>query len=79
MATTIYIGGLEAQTDEAVVRSLCSDYGEISETRLVTRANGECRGFAYVTFDTHRAATKARNALDGRKVGGHRLRVAVAK
>ncbi|EDM75582.1 hypothetical protein PPSIR1_29011 [Plesiocystis pacifica SIR-1] len=76
--TTLYIGGLQAAADDASVRGLVGDFGAISEIRLATRDNGECRGFAYVTFESDLDAAKARVALDGRTVSGQLLRVAVA-
>jgi RNA recognition motif-containing protein len=78
MHHTIYVGGLGPEVTEADVLSLFSSFGEVLETRVVTRDSGECRGFAYVTFEDDLAAAKARVALDGQKLGERVLRVAPA-
>ena len=75
---TLYVGGLEPHTHETQLRDWFADFGEISETRLVTNEEGECRGFAYVTFEHRLDANKARAALDGKTIEGTTLRVAVA-
>lgn len=75
---TLYIGGLEPSTEETQLREWFGGFGQIAEARVVTNESGECRGFAYVTFESHAAAGKAREALDGKQVAGTTLRVAVA-
>ena len=75
---TLYIGGLEAETNEDLLRSIFSPFGEVSDTRVVVDDKGACRGFAYVTFTDDLAAAKARVALNGKEVDGRTLRVAVA-
>jgi RNA recognition motif-containing protein len=75
---TLYVGGLKPRTTESRVRDLFADFGEVPETRLVTNEYGECRGFAYVSFEDDLAAARARVALDGKQIDGHTLRVALA-
>jgi RNA recognition motif-containing protein len=75
---TLYIGGLEARTTEAELAQLFADFGEVPRMRVVTNEDGECRGFAYVSFSDDLAAARARVALDGRELHGQRLRVARA-
>jgi polyadenylate-binding protein len=79
MKTTLYIGGLESQVNEDQVRDMFGRFGAIAETRVVTSDDGQCRGFAYVTFEDDLAAAKARVALDGVEVDGQTLRVALAR
>ncbi len=78
MHHTIYVGGLGPDATETQVQSLFASFGEIRETRVAKRENGECRGFAYITFESDLAAAKARIALDGQRVGNQVLRVAPA-
>ncbi len=78
MQVTLYVGGLEAQVDDAHVRTLFEQFGPVADTRVVTDDDGRCRGFAYVTFADDLSAAKARVALDGEQVDGRTLRVAVA-
>jgi RNA recognition motif-containing protein len=78
MRVTLYVGGLESKFDEQQLRALFDQFGQIADTRLVTGDDGQCRGFAYVTFDDDLAAARARVALDGKQVDGRTLRVALA-
>ena len=75
---TLYIGGLDPQINEDKLVGLFSDFGLITQTRLVTDDDGQCRGFAYVTFENSLAAAKARVALNGKEIAGQTLRVALA-
>ena len=75
---TLYVGGLESEIDETQLRALFGQFGPISDTRVVTGDDGQCRGFAYVTFRDDLAAAKARVALDGKELDGRTLRVALA-
>jgi RNA recognition motif-containing protein len=78
MQVTLYIGGLEGQIDDGQLRSLFGQFGPVADTRVVIGDDGQCRGFAYVTFADDLAAAKARVALDGKEIDGRTLRVAVA-
>jgi RNA recognition motif-containing protein len=76
---TLYVGGLPPETDSDALRTMFSEFGELSAARVVMRSTtGRCRGFGYVTFVTTRAAIVAKLALDGRLMDGGRLRVAEA-
>jgi RNA recognition motif-containing protein len=75
---TLYVGGLEPRTTEAELAQLFADFGEVPNMRVVTNDDGQCRGFAYVSFSDDLAAARARVALDGRELHGQRLRVARA-
>lgn len=76
---TLYVGGLPPNTDSAALRAMFVEFGELDAARVVMRSStGRCRGFGYVTFREHADAERARAALDGRTMGGGRLRVAEA-
>lgn len=76
---TLYVGGLPPETDTDALTIMFAAYGELAAARVVMRSTtGRCRGFGYVTFVTAQAAAIAKSALDGRLVGGGRLRVAEA-
>jgi RNA recognition motif-containing protein len=75
---TLYIGGLDPEINESGLIGLFADFGQVTQTRVVTDDDGRCRGFAYVTFESSLAAAKARVALNGKEVEGQTLRVAVA-
>jgi RNA recognition motif-containing protein len=75
---TLYVGGLEPRTTETDLAQLFGDFGEVPHLRLVTNEDGQCRGFAYVSFADDLAAARARVALNGRELHGNKLRVAKA-
>ena len=75
----LYVGNLPFSVDEAQLRELFSDYGEISELAMITdRETGRSKGFAFITFATQQAAEKALE-LDGKDLGGRKLRVNMAQ
>jgi RNA recognition motif-containing protein len=75
---TLYVGGLTPQTTATELLPLLSEFGETPSLRLVTNDDGQCRGFAYVSFHSDLAAARARVALDGRELECGKLRVALA-
>lgn len=75
---TLYVGGLEPGTKETQLREWFANFGEVPATRVVTNAEGDCRGFGYVTFESDLAAARARVALNGKEIDGRTLRVAIA-
>lgn len=75
---TLYVGGLESRTTQGELAQLFGEFGEVPHMRVVTNDDGQCRGFAYVSFASDLAAARARVALDGRELHGNKLRVAKA-
>jgi RNA recognition motif-containing protein len=75
----LYVGNFPFSVDEAQLRELFSAYGEISELAMITdRETGRSKGFAFITFATQQAAEKALE-LDGKDLGGRKLRVNIAQ
>jgi len=75
----LYVGNLSFSVDEAQLRELFSDYGEISELALITdRETGRSKGFAFITFASQQAAEKALE-MDGKEIDTRKLRVNVAQ
>ena len=74
----LYVGNFPYSVDEAQLRSLFSEYGDISELAMIMdRETGRPKGFAFITFATQQAAEKALD-LNGRDLGGRPLKVNVA-
>jgi cold-inducible RNA-binding protein len=74
----IYIGNIPFNTDETSLRSVFSSCGSIEDVHIPTdRESGRARGFAFVTFDTEEAATKALEK-NGEDLGGRQLRISLA-
>ena len=71
----IYVGNLPFSADEASVRTLFSQHGEVTSVTLpVDRDTGRPRGFGFVEMGQEDAA-RAIQALNGYLMGGRPLRV----
>jgi cold-inducible RNA-binding protein len=74
----LYVGNFPYSVDEAQLRSLLSEYGELTDLAVIMdRETGRPKGFAFATFATQAAAEKALE-LNGRDVGGRALKVNMA-
>lgn len=74
----LYVGNFPYTVDEAQLRQMFAEFGEISELALIMdRDTGRPKGFGFITFATQSAAEKAL-ALNGRDVGGRALKVNIA-
>ena len=72
----IYVGNLNFDTDEAALRNLFSQQGNVEEVAIITdRDTGRPRGFAFVTMPDDGEARKAISALDGQDLDGRALKV----
>lgn len=74
----LYVGNFPYSVDEEQLRSLFSEYGEITELAMIMdRETGRPKGFAFITFETQQAAEKALEQ-NGRDIGGRPLKVNMA-
>jgi cold-inducible RNA-binding protein len=74
----LYVGNFPYSVDEAQLRGIFSQYGEISELALIMdRDTGRPKGFGFITFATQAAAEKALEQ-NGKDLGGRPLKVNVA-
>ena len=75
----IYVGNLSYDTKEDALESFFSQYGQISETKLITdRDTGRSKGFAFLTFDNQQDAEASLEANDT-ELEGRKMRVNIAK
>jgi RNA recognition motif-containing protein len=80
MATKLYVGNLNYQTQEEDLRSLFEQFGEIASANIVfDRDTGRSRGFGFVEFAEEQAARAAESALNGTELDGRTLRVNEAR
>jgi RNA recognition motif-containing protein len=80
MATKLYVGNLNYQTQEEDLRSLFEQYGEVASANIVfDRDTGRSRGFGFVEFTDEQAARSAESALNGAELDGRTLRVNEAR
>lgn len=74
----LYVGNFPYSVDEAQLRGIFSQYGEISELALIMdRDSGRPKGFGFITFATQAAAEKALEQ-NGKDLGGRPLKVNIA-
>ncbi|MBL8975712.1 MAG: RNA-binding protein [Myxococcales bacterium] len=73
---TLYVGGFGSSLAASDLRELFARHGSVRELRLVDRGDAS---FAYLTFDHEAEAELARRELDGLRLAGRTLRVAVAQ
>ena len=77
---TIYVGNLNYATTEQDIRSLFQSYGTVVRVNLVIdRETGKLKGFCFVDMANDEEVERAIAALDGKELGGRRLRVNVAQ
>ncbi len=80
MATKLYVGNLNYQTQEHELRELFTPHGEVLSANVVTdRDTGRSRGFGFVEMATEEEARAAERALNGQDFDGRQLKVNEAK
>jgi cold-inducible RNA-binding protein len=80
MSKNLYVGNLSYDTSEDGLRTLFSEYGEITSVNVITdRETGRPRGFAFVEMATEEGAQSAMRALNGKMVDNREIKVNEAK
>jgi len=80
MTQKLHVGGLNAATDDARLRTAFSEYGEITEAKVITdRDTGASRGFGFITFTEDASVEKAISARNSSELDGSTITVAVAR
>ena len=75
----LYVGNMPFSMDEAQLRTMFGEYGEIDSANVITdRETGRPRGFAFVEMPDD-AARKAMAELNEREVDGRQLKVNEAR
>ncbi len=76
----IYVGNLPRTATEESVRELFSEYGEVTEVKLLKdQYSGELRGFGFITMPSKADGQKAINEINGTEVDGRSLIVNEAR
>ncbi|HSR67338.1 MAG TPA: RNA-binding protein [Acidobacteriota bacterium] len=79
MSKRIYVGNLPYSTNEAELRELFEQHGEVDDVSLIyDRDTGRARGFGFVEMEDG-DADDAIGALNGSELGGRRLTVNEAR
>ncbi len=72
----IYVGNLAYATTEDELRTLFSEFGEVTNVHIISdRATGRSKGFGFVEMPKAEEANAAIAAFNGKEVGGRPLRV----
>jgi RNA recognition motif-containing protein len=80
MSQKLYVGGLNAATNDARLHEVFGEYGEITEAKVIThRDTGASRGFAFVTYADETSGDKAISAKNSTELDGSTITVNVAK
>ena len=80
MASKLYVGNLNYQTQEPELRDLFAQYGEVVSWNIITdRDTGRSRGFGFVEMASEEEARAAENALNGQEFDGRQLKVNEAR
>ena len=80
MSQKLYVGGLNAITDDARLRAAFVEYGEVTEATVVTqRDSGASRCFGFVTFADSECGERAIKGKDSSDLDGNTIAVSVAR
>ena len=75
----IYVGNLPFSTSEQDLGDLFSQYGQITECKLITdRYSGRSKGFAFITYNSADEANAAL-VMNGNDMDGRNIRVNIAE
>jgi len=74
----IYVGNLSYKTTQDDLAELFSQYGEVTEAKLIADYDGRSKGFAFITFDSDDSA-QASLAANGVEYMGRTLKVNLAR
>lgn len=76
----VYVGNLPYNTQEDDLRSMFQSYGSVDSVDIIIdRYTGRSKGFGFVTFANANGVKAAIEGLDGKDVGGRRIKVSEAK
>ena len=76
----IYVGNLSFDVDDEGLKSLFTEFGEVTSARVITdRETGRPRGFGFVEMPTQAEAEEAIKALNGKESNGRTLKVNEAR
>lgn len=76
----IYVGNISRNTSEEALKQAFEQYGEVTSVKMIKdRITGEFRGFAFVNMPNLESAEQAIAEMNGRDLGGFKLRVNEAR
>ncbi|HEV2421480.1 MAG TPA: RNA-binding protein [Candidatus Acidoferrales bacterium] len=76
----LFVGNLNFQTTESDLRALFEPFGPVGRVHMaMDRETGRARGFGFVEMTNDDDAAKAIAALEGKDVGGRKIKVNEAR
>uniref|UniRef100_A0A2K6JRC2 RRM domain-containing protein n=1 Tax=Rhinopithecus bieti TaxID=61621 RepID=A0A2K6JRC2_RHIBE len=75
----LYIGGLNRETNEKMLKAVFVKHGPISEVLLIKDRTSKSRGFAFITFENPADAKNAAKDMNGKSLDGKAIKVEQAK
>ncbi|XP_057773285.1 polyadenylate-binding protein 6-like isoform X2 [Salvia miltiorrhiza] len=66
---SLYVKNLDEDITADVLKDRFSAYGKVSDAVIMRDEKGSSKGFGFVNFDSHEAAKKAMEFLNGEKLG----------
>lgn len=77
--TNVYIKNFGDDLTDEKLRDVFEVYGKIVSAKVMTQDDGKAKGFGFVSFEDHEAASKAVDELNGKEVQGRILYVGRAQ
>ncbi len=72
----LFVGGVPYSVTEEQLTELFAAHGELKEVHIATdKETGKSRGFAFITFKSHKEGAAAIEALKGTKIEGRKLTI----
>ncbi|XP_050633828.1 RNA-binding motif protein, Y chromosome, family 1 member F/J-like isoform X6 [Macaca thibetana thibetana] len=75
----LFIGGLNRETNEKMLKAVFVKHGPISEVLLIKDRTSKSRGFAFITFENPADAKNAAKDMNGKSLDGKAIKVEQAK
>ena len=70
----IYVSNLDFTVDNAALKSLFEEFGDVSSANVITdHESGRSRGFGFVEISDQQAADTAMKSINGRVLNGRAL------
>lgn len=80
MGAKLYVGNLSFDTTDSELEEAFSEFGEIASATIIKdRDTNRSKGFGFVEFAQEADAQKAKEAMDGKEIGGRALKVDEAR
>ncbi|MFH1159931.1 MAG: RNA-binding protein [bacterium] len=76
----IYVGNLSYKVNEADLKQVFEEYGEVSSVKLISdKYTGQSKGFGFVVMDNKDEAGKAIKGLNDREIDNRQITVNEAR